>query len=479
MGDRNILGQIQRIGKSLMLPIAVLPAAALLLRLGAEDLLDIAFISQAGDALFANLPLLFAIGVAVGFSHDSSGSAGLAGVVGYLVLTESAEAIDPEINMDVLGGIVAGLLAGYLYNKYYNIKLPEYLGFFGGKRFVPIVTGGVCVLLGGAMGVIWPPIQNVIELTGEWIVGAGALGVFIYGTLNRLLIPLGLHHIINSFIWFVFGEYEDPETGEVVMGEIERFFAQDPEAGFFLAGFFAIMMFALPGVAYAMYKTAEPQNKAAVGGALFSVAFTSFLTGITEPVEFAFMFLAPLLYILHALLTGAAMVVAQVLGIRHGFGFSAGFIDYLLNYGIAERPLLLIPVGIVFFLIYYLLFRFIIVKFNLPTPGRAGAVAGSDMSVMPEAQKQAKEEEADLDEDLDAQKFIKNLGGADNIQSLEACITRLRVTLADVEAIDEDGLKEMGATGVMKLGSKNIQVVVGTRAESIADRINAELERMR
>ncbi|SFL95901.1 Phosphotransferase system IIC components, glucose/maltose/N-acetylglucosamine-specific [Halanaerobium salsuginis] len=300
---KKIFAQLQRIGKSLMLPIAVLPAAALLLRLGAPDVLDIPFIMAAGSAIFDNLALLFGIGVAVGIAFDSSGSAGLAGAVGYFVITNGTQAINADINMGVLAGIIGGLTAGVLYNRFHAIKLPDFLGFFGGRRFVPIITGAAGVILAGVFGFIWPPIQNVIQLAGQWIINAGAIGVFVYGFLNRLLIPVGLHHVINSFIWFVFGEFTNA-AGEVVTGDLSRFFAGDPSAGFFMSGFFPIFMFGLPAAALAMYHAAKPENKSAVAGIFLSVALTSFLTGITEPIEFSFMFLAPLLYVIHALLTG-------------------------------------------------------------------------------------------------------------------------------------------------------------------------------
>jgi PTS system N-acetylglucosamine-specific IIC component len=469
---KKIFAQLQRIGKSLMLPIAVLPAAALLLRLGAPDVLDIPFIMAAGSAIFDNLALLFGIGVAVGIAFDSSGSAGLAGAVGYFVITNGTQAINADINMGVLAGIIGGLTAGVLYNRFHAIKLPDFLGFFGGRRFVPIITGAAGVILAGVFGFIWPPIQNVIQLAGQWIINAGAIGVFVYGFLNRLLIPVGLHHVINSFIWFVFGEFTNA-AGEVVTGDLSRFFAGDPSAGFFMSGFFPIFMFGLPAAALAMYHAAKPENKSAVAGIFLSVALTSFLTGITEPIEFSFMFLAPLLYVIHALLTGLSLVVTYILGIQHGFGFSAGAIDYFLNYGLATKPLLIIPIGVVFFVIYYLLFRFVIEKFDIATPGRLEsevAAGETEMSIMPESQQNTKSGGSK------SQEYIKALGGAANIKQIEACITRLRLELNDTEQIDESALQRLGATGVLKANKNNAQVVVGTKAEMIADSIKKELK---
>lgn len=476
---KKVFTQLQRIGKSLMLPIAVLPAAALLLRLGAEDVFNIPFIMAAGSAIFDNLALLFGIGVAVGIAHDSSGSAGLAGAVGYLVITNGTQAINSDINMGVLAGIIGGLTAGALYNRYHDIELPDFLGFFGGRRFVPIVTGAAAVVLAGIFGLIWPPIQDAIQMSGQWIIDAGAAGVFVYGFLNRLLIPLGLHHVLNSFIWFVFGEFTTA-AGEVVTGDLSRFFAGDPSAGFFMSGFFPMMMFGLPAAALAMYHSAKPENKAAVSGIFLSVALTSFLTGITEPIEFAFMFLAPVLYVIHALLTGLSLVVTYVLGIQHGFGFSAGAIDYFLNYGLATRPIIIIPIGIVFFAVYYFLFRFAIQKFDIPTPGRLEAeAAGSDMSVMPEAQQQKKDSsDSSLAGKNKSRAYIEALGGKDNIKSVESCITRLRLEVEDSSKIDEKTLQTLGATGVLKANKNNAQIVVGTKAEMIADDIKKELKSM-
>ena len=454
-------GKLQRLGKAMMLPVAVLPAAALLLRLGQPDVFNIPFMAKAGGAVFDNLALIFAIGIAVGLSHDSGGAAGLSGAVGYFVLVNGLSTINPELNMSVLAGIISGVVAGSLYNKYYNIKLPEFLGFFGGRRFVPIVTAAAMMVLAGAFGIIWGPIQNAINSMGQWIIGAGAAGVFIFGLLNRLLIPFGLHHVLNSFIWFVFGSYTDA-AGQVWTGDLNRFFHGDPTAGNFMAGFYLIFMFALPAVALAIYRTAKPENRKAVGGALFSVAFTAFLTGITEPIEFMFMFLAPVLYALHAVLTGLALAVSYTFGILHGFGFSAGFIDYALNWGLATNPVMIIPIGLVFGLVYYIIFVWVIQKLDIPTPGRVDEEM--DESAM-----------GSLNVSEFSAKLVERLGGKANIDALDACITRLRMTVKDPDAIDEAALKSMGIKGLLKKAN-NIQVIVGTRAELIADEMKKSIK---
>ena len=270
----NWFEKLQSIGKALMLPIAVLPAAALLLRLGAPDVLDIPFITKAGGAVFDNLALIFAIGIGVGLAKDNNGAAGLAGGIGYLILTAGLKAIDKDLNMSVLAGIISGIEAGLLYNRFHAIKLPEFLGFFGGRRFVPIATAVTSIILAAIFGVIWGPCQAAIHAVGEWIIGAGVIGTFVYGVLNRLLIPIGLHHILNSFIWFVFGEYTTP-AGVVATGDLNRFFAGDPHAGMFMGGFYIMMMFGMPAVALAMYRAAKPENRSKVGGALASVAVCS------------------------------------------------------------------------------------------------------------------------------------------------------------------------------------------------------------
>lgn len=449
-------GKIQKVGKALMTPVAVLPVAAILLRLGV--LWDIPIITAAGAAIFDNLALLFAIGVAFGLAKNNQGAAGLAGAVGYLVITKVATTMNADINMGVLAGMISGIMAGALYNKYYNISLPDWLGFFGGKRFVPIVTSFAALALGILFGYIWPPIQIFLDGVGNWMIGAGAIGVFSFGFLNRLLIPFGLHHVLNSLVWFVFGEFNG------ATGDLGRFFAGDPTAGNFMAGFYPVMMFGLPAAALAIYTTAKKENRAAVAGMLFSVAFTSFLTGITEPIEFMFMFLAPVLYVAHAILTGISMAVCQGLGVLHGFGFSAGFIDYAVNWGLATKPIMLVPIGLVFGAIYYFLFVFIINKFDLPTPGRMEDESGDDSLIN------------ELGVTGIASEYIKALGGASNIEDVDSCITRLRLTLKDNTVVSDDSLKTLGASGVIRPNNKNIQVIVGTKANNIAEEMKDALQ---
>lgn len=456
------LAKLQTLGRALMLPIAVLPAAALLLRLGAPDVFNIPFITKAGGAVFDNLALIFAIGIGCGIAKDNNGAAGLSGAIGYLVMTAGMKAIDPKLNMSVLAGIICGVTAGVAYNRFHSVQLPQFLGFFAGRRFVPIVTALIAIILAGIFSLIWGPCQTIIQAAGSWIIGAGALGVFLYGILNRLLIPLGLHHILNSFIWFVFGEYTTT-TGKIVTGDLNRFFAGDPTAGIFMAGFYLMMMFGLPAAVLAMYRCARPENRKAIAGMLASVAFTSFLTGITEPLEFMFMFLSPFLYGLHAFLTGCAMAAAYELGILHGFGFSAGFIDYVLNWGLATKPILIIPVGLIFAASYYFLFTWAIRRFNLSTPGR---ISLADTGAAP----------VQGNTTAWAVSVLAALGGKQNLKHVSACITRLRLETVDNNQIDEAALKRLGARGIIK--KKGIaQVVIGAKAEALADAINTLMQK--
>ncbi len=390
-GPRFNLAPIQKFGRSLMLPIAALPAAALLLRLGQPDLLGAdglgwdrvaAVVGAAGNALFENLPLLFAVGVAIGMAKKADGSTALAAVVGYLVFKGVGDAMSPFvldappkggtqelINYGVLGGIVSGLVAAYLWQRFYRTKLPPYLAFFGGRRLVPIITAVAMMVISVLVSFLYPAFNSGLTNLGEWVTRNDVLGGFVYGTANRLLIPLGLHHILNNPPWFIFGNFTGAD-GVVYHGDIQRFLHGDPTAGTFMTGYFPIMMFALPAAALAIWQEAKPVQKKAVGGIMLSAALCSFLTGVTEPLEFAFMFVAWPLYLIHAVFTGTSLALVNALGIKDGFGFSAGLFDYALNFNIATKPLLLIVIGLGYAAIYYFTFRFVIRKWNLRTPGR-------------------------------------------------------------------------------------------------------------
>ncbi|MEU9731978.1 PTS transporter subunit EIIC [Streptomyces sp. NPDC048002] len=383
---------LQKVGRSLQLPIAVLPAAGILLRLGQDDVFGkdglgwnkvASVFATAGDAVFANLPLLFCVGIAIGFAKKADGSTALAALVGFLVyknvltafpiteakVTEGADVAATYNDPKVLGGIVMGLIAAVTWQRFHRTKLPDWLGFFNGRRLVPILMAFIGTAVGVFFGLVWEPVGEVITNFGEWMTGLGAVGAGIFGAINRALLPVGMHQFVNTVAWQEIGSFKD-SAGAVWHGDLPRFFHGDPTAGQFMTGFFPIMMFALPAAALAITHTARPERRKAVGGMMLSLALTSFVTGITEPIEFAFMFIAPLLYVIHAVLTAISLAVTWALGVHHGFSFSAGAIDYFLNWNLATKPWMIIPIGLVFAAIYYVVFRFAITKYNLTTPGR-------------------------------------------------------------------------------------------------------------
>ena len=453
---------LQKIGKALMTPIAVLPVAALLLRLGFGDIFDgqVALIMKsAGDAIFSNLDLLFGIGIAYGLAKNNDGAAALSGAIGVLIAKAVYISIDKDVNMGVFVGIIIGVLAGTLYNRFYDIKLPESLGFFGGKRFVPIITAVAAIFVGILAGYFWHYAQGAIDAFSNMIIGLNEVGTFIYGTLNRLLIPLGLHHILNSVFWFQLGEYTHLKDGvEVVAnGDLHRFFAGDKTAGVYMSGFYVVMMFGLPAMAYAIYLNTPKNYRTKAGAILAGVAFTSFLTGITEPLEFLFLFVAPLLFVLHALLTGLALAVAQMLDIHAGFGFSAGFIDYVINYKLATNPLLILPLGAVFAVIYFISSYYTIKLFKLKI-----------------FEESTEENTSSVNDE--AQAFILALGGKENIVNTDACITRLRMSVHDSSILKDEDFTILGAKGVIRPDKRSIQVILGTKAEKVSEEIKETLK---
>jgi PTS system glucose-specific IIC component len=471
---KNAFGVVQKVGKSLMLPVAVLPVAGLLLGLGATDFhgyvpaIVLALMKNAGDVIFGNLPLIFAIGVALGFT-ENDGVSGVAATIGYLVMTATlgviakAEGVEPDtimgipsIQTGVFGGILAGGLAAWMFNRYYRIALPAYLGFFAGKRFVPIVTAIGAIVLGGILSIVWPPIGSAIKAFSQWAaVSDPRTAATVYGFVERLLIPFGLHHIWNVPFFFEAGSFMDPTTGKVVHGDINRFFAGDPTAGI-LAGAFLFKMFGLPAAAIAIWHCAKPEKKVAVGGIMVSAALTSFLTGITEPIEFAFLFVAPVLYFIHACLAASAQFVANTLNMHMGFTFSQGGIDFLMFNLIgntATHAWYVFILGPIYAVIYYSVFRFVITRFDLKTPGREDdtveAVAVGTSGV------------GGRSRDL-----VLAFGGRSNIRSLDACITRLRITVDNPSLVDDGRLKALGAAGVVRVGN-GVQAIFGPLSENM------------
>lgn len=498
---KQAFGVLQRMGRALMLPVALLPAAGILLAFGDAmqnpDILSalpflgndvFSMIStlmlETGDIVFANLPLLFAVGVAIGLSNGD-GVAGLAAIIGFLIINVTMSTMGgitpemvgadpayasvlgiPTLSTGVFGGVIAGLLASFTFNKYYNISLPQYLGFFAGKRFVPIATAFFAIFMGVILHFIWPSIQTGLNSFSYFMTEASpALSVYIFGVIERALIPFGLHHIFYSPFWFEFGTYVNA-AGEMVKGDQAMFFAQirdgvEPTAGTFMVGKFPFMMFGLPAAALAIYHCAKPKHKKVVAGLMGSAALTAFLTGITEPLEFSFLFVAPILFVIHTLIAGLSFLLMYLLDVKIGMSFSGGVIDFLL-YGVLPNRTdwwWVIIVGLGFSVIYYVLFRFAILKFNLMTPGRE------------------EDEEGDGDETSSAPvgdlpyEVLKALGNKENIANLDACITRLRVSVKDVDQVEKDRLKKLGASGVMQVG-QNIQAIFGPKSDQLKGQIN-------
>ncbi|OUZ12340.1 N-acetylglucosamine-specific PTS transporter subunit IIBC [Bacillus pumilus] len=448
---------LQKLGKSFMLPIAVLPAAGIILAIGRKDVFDIPFIHAAGNSIFENLALIFAMGIAIGIAKDGNGAAALSGAIAYFILSAGTTSINSTNNMGIFGGILCGLLAGYVYNRFKDKKLPEYLGFFSGRRLVPIMTALFTILLAAIFGFVWPPIQSGINGLGEWILSLGATGAGLFGFFNRLLIPLGLHHVLNNLFWFQFGEFSG------ATGDLARFFKGDPSAGVFMTGFFPVMMFGLPAACLAMVVTAKPEKRKATAGLMIGMALTSFITGITEPIEFSFMFLSPLLYGVHAVLTGLSLFIVNIIGIHSGFTFSAGAIDYILSFGIAQKPLMLLGVGVLYGILYFVVFYSLIKLLKLKTPGR------EDDEIEDIAADDTKTEGASI--------LLEGLGGKENITTIDHCATRLRLTVEDTQLLNESTLKKAGAKGVLTSGKNSVQIIIGTNVEFVADDLRKEVDR--
>lgn len=469
---------LQRLGKSLMLPVACLPIGGILMGIGywidpsgwgANNLLALLLI-KAGGILIDNMAILFALGVAIGMSKDQEGTSGLAAIISWLTVqtmlgagvvslimgveADQVPAAFTKINNQFIG-ILCGIIAALCYNRFYKTNMPDFLGFFAGRRFVPIMTVVVTLIVCIPLYFVWPIIYNFLVWVGESILNLGAIGAGIYGFLNRLLIPIGMHHALNSVFWFGVADIND--IGKF-WGQIEG--GVQGITGMYQAGFFPVMMFGLPGAALAMYHTAKTNKKKIAAGILLSAALCSFFTGVTEPLEFSFMFLAPGLYVVHALLAGISVALVAALPVRAGFQFSAGFVDWVLSFNapFAENPLLLLPIGLAFFVIYYVVFRFVITKFNLKTPGREDDNT-EEMNI----------ELGDADYAAMAAAILEGLGGKENVTSADNCITRLRLEVKDRLLVDEKKLKASGAAGVIRPGKTSVQVIIGPKVQFVAD----------
>nr|MDT0250036.1 PTS glucose transporter subunit IIBC [Endozoicomonas sp.] len=475
---KTTFGILQKIGRALMLPVAVLPVAGILLGVGSAGFSFIpelisSIMAQAGGSVFGNLPVIFAIGTAIGLT-ENDGVSSVAAVVGYAVMLGTMGVMARQLGYEpvsmmgietidtgVFGGIIAGVLAASMFNRYYKIQLPDYLGFFAGKRFVPIITGVLAIVLGIGLSFIWPPIQGLIDAFSQWSVTENpVMAGFVYGVVERALIPFGLHHIWNVPFQMEMGEFVDA-SGQVFTGDIARFFAGDPTAGF-LAGGYLFKMFGLPAAAIAIWHCAKPENRARTGGIMLSAALTSVLTGITEPIEFSFLFVAPILYGIHALLAGMAFAITNYLDVKMAMSFSNGLIDYVLYFGIATKPLWIIMLGALYAVLYYVIFRVMITAMDMKTPGREDE-SESNIKVEPSSEL--------------AVNLINAFGGKGNIKNLDACITRLRVTVNNTESVDVDRIKQLGATAVVVIG-QNMQAIFGPRSDNIRTEMHEAMQLM-
>lgn len=457
---KNLKSNMQKVAKALMIPIVILPFSAIFLAIG--DIAGINFLKVAGETIIQSyLPLLFAVGFAISFTGDD-GYAAFAAVCGHVVMVNVMKSINPGMTLDdgtflpnemsVLGGIIAGIYTTILYHRFKDIKFPEFLGLFSGKRFVPIITSVVAVVFGVIFGYTWPVVNSGINSLALWVFNTGEYGVFVYGVLNRLLIPTGLHHIQQNILMHVLGSYT--VDGSLITGELARFYAGDTTAGFYTGGFFALMGFALPAAALAMYHEAKTKHKKKIAGMMLTVSLTSIVVGITEPIEFMFMFTAPLLFIAHAFLTGGILTASYILGIRH-YGYAMPM--FFVNLGFSSRPWLIFPLGIIAAVIYYCTFRFIIRKLNYLTPGREEEIQDDKGS----------SRISDL-----ALEVVSGLGGVENLEYVDACVTRLRITVFDGSKVNNDLLNKLPLMGISKLDSRNYQLIFGSKSDNLKEEIN-------
>ncbi|QIE02063.1 PTS glucose transporter subunit IIBC [Buchnera aphidicola] len=475
---KNVFANLQKVGKSLMLPVSVLPIAGILLGIGSAHFIILPDIlsdimAQTGGSVFSNMPLIFAIGVALGFTKND-GVAALAAVVSYGILVQTLNTVEPivlHMNIDIiknqhlsdtgiLGGIIAGAIAAYMFNRFYCIQLPEYLGFFAGKRFIPIISGLSAIFIGVILSLIWPPIGHGIKTFSQWAAYQNPMLAFtIYGLVERALVPFGLHHIWNVPFQMQIGEYTN-SIGQVFHGDIARYMAGDSTAGN-LSGGFIFKMYGLPGAALAIWQTAKKENKNKIGSIMLSASLTAFLTGITEPIEFSFIVVAPILYIIHSILAGLSFALCIFLDMRAGTSFSHGLIDFIVLSGNSHHIFLFPIIGIFYGFLYYSLFYFIIIQYNLNTPGRE--------NISYNILKKNNNEIAPF--------IITALGGKKNIQNLDACITRLRITVLDISIVNQKSLKNIGAAGII-ISGLGIQIVFGTRSENIKTAMDEYINKM-
>lgn len=470
---KELKANLQKLGRAMLLPVAAMPLAGLIMRLSADDMLNIPVLGAAGNAVFSNLDVLFAIGVAIGFAKAKDRSIpALTGFLAIMTLKSGLTIMNPDVNMGIFGGIISGVAAAWTYNRFKNQKLPLVLSYFAGEKFPLTMVMILQTVSAVVFGFIWPLVQNGIDAFAKTLVSMGALGVGIFTFLNRLLIPFGLHHVLNTYVYYDLGSYTAP-NGEIYRGEITRFINGDPNAGLFLSGFFVVMMFGVPAICLAIYQAAFKKNRNMVKGITGSNAMTSFISNITEPTEFSFMFISPILYVIHAFYAGLAGVICYLFNIKIGFTFGACIVDYLINFKIATNAILILPIGLAFFALYYSTFYFAIKKFNIPTLGREEEKTFAE---------DATEEEtgyalASKNYEYMAKKLMSAFGDTINIEEAYSCNTRLRVQVKDPSVVDDTRIKQLGVSGLIKPTEKNYQVIIGLEVSYVMDEFNRLLEK--
>lgn len=468
----KFMNQMNKLGKAMLLPIVALPLAGLLMCISEPYLLNMPVLKNVSIVVFGNIDLLFTVGAISAFAKNKDKtSAIIAGVLSLMIFKNTMIYFNPDVNMGVFAGIVIGAFTAFIYNKSSVWNTPDMFAFFTGDKFVITLAPLAALLLGSIFAFVWPPIQNVLNSFAIWLGAAGAIGIFLYGVLNRLLIPIGLHHVLNAYIFYEIGSFT-ASNGDVVKGEIARFMAGDPTAGLFLSMFFVVTMFGLPAACLAMYHTAKKEHKGEIKGIMTANGLTSFVTGVTEPVEFSFMFVGPKLFIAHAILTGLSGVALYFLNVKEGLTFGFSFIDFVVLFNQASNPLMIVVVGVPMAVIYYFVFRYLIIHDDVKTPGRE-----DDMILTEEIS----EEEKNIHLEHSnyrymAKKILENIGGKDNIIEIENCMTRLRVEVKDGSLINDDNIKKTGAKGVVRLSDTSIQIVIGTDVKRIMKHMNELME---
>ncbi|SFB00418.1 PTS system N-acetylglucosamine-specific IIB component, Glc family (TC 4.A.1.1.7)/PTS system N-acetylglucosamine-specific IIC component, Glc family (TC 4.A.1.1.7) [Lentibacillus halodurans] len=462
---------MQNLGKSMLIPIVALPAAGILFRISAEDLLDWPLVQGAG-AIFNNMDILISIGIAMGLAKTKDrGIPALTGFLAIAILNEGLATINPDLDMSVFGGVLSGLIAAFIYNRFKDTRLPNIFSFFGGEKFPITMIIVTMIPVTGISVLLWPYAQSAIDSLAQGLVGLGAAGIFIFGFLNRFLLPFGLHHVLNTYIYFGLGSYETA-GGEVVTGEITRFLNGDPTAGYFLGGFFVVMIFGIPAIALAITRAAYKKKKEETKALMSSGSLTSVVAGLTEPIEFTFLFTSPLLYFIHSVYTGLAGATLYLLNVRHGFSWGGSAIDYTLNLGIADSGWMIIPVGLAFGVLYYFTFYTIIVKKNIKVVGREDDTAFSE---------EREEHEKDLElshgkYEYMAKKILQNVGGKENLVDYENCMTRLRLVVKDASKVDEEKIKQTGAHGIVKVDHEHVQIVIGPEVSHVYQAFRKQVE---